>query len=229
MRNSTFILSTMLLFVLLNVAAALSQNDARTLAILDFSNNSLLEKEKYSSLSPGIAEIMITELSNIQSIKLVERQKINSLMREMELSQSGLISEDKGIQVGKLLGAQFLVMGSYMVSFGEKIRVDMRIVEVETGLTIKAEQVTDKVKNLFGIIKKLNEKITNNLDIKLSKQEQQALKSSEISQDVIEIFSKGLEFEKRGKVDEAKKMYYQTLKKDSNFEPAKKRLQELSK
>jgi uncharacterized protein YehS (DUF1456 family) len=116
-----------------------------------------------------------------------------------------------------------------MVSFGEKIRVDMRIVEVETGLTIKAEQVTDKVKNLFGIIKKLNEKITNNLDIKLSKQEQQALKSSEISQDVIEIFSKGLEFEKRGKVDEAKKMYYQTLKKDSNFEPAKKRLQELSK
>ena len=229
MRKSTVILLTMLLFVLLSVAAALSQNDTRTLAILDFSNNSLLEKEKYSSLSPGIAEIMITELSNIQSIKLVERQKINSLIHEMELSQSGLISEDNGIQVGKLLGAQFLVLGSYMVSFGQKIRVDIRIVEVETGLTVKAEQVTDKVGNLFNIIKILNEKITKDLEIKLSKQELQALKSSKISQDVIENFSKGLEFEKRGKIAEAKKMYYQTLKKDANFEPAKKRLQELSK
>lgn len=228
MRKKSFVLTTILFIVLLNSANAFVQNDAKTLAILDFSNNSLLEKEKYSSLSPGIAEIMMTELSNIESIKLVERQKINSLINEMQLSQSGLISEDSGIQVGKLLGAQYLVMGSYMVSFGEKMRVDMRIVEVETGLTIKAEQVTDKVKNLFKIIKILNEKITGDLNIKLSKQEQQAIKNSDVSQDVIEYFSKGLELEKKGAIEEAKKMYIKTLKKDANFEPAKKRLRELS-
>lgn len=229
MNKNKTLFSLTLLFLFLCTAIGQAKTEVMTLAILDFSNNSLLEKEKYSSLSPGIAEIMITELSAIQNIKLVERQKISSIINEMQLSQSGLISEDSGIAVGKLLGAQFLVMGSYMVSFGEKIRVDMRIVEVETGLTIKAEQVTDKVKNLFQIIKVLNEKITKNLDIKLSKQEQQTLKQSNISPEVIETFSKGLELEKQGKIDAAKTMYAKTLKLDANFVPAKKRLQELSK
>lgn len=229
MPRTVVFFSMLLLFFSLNTVDALTQNDDKTLAILDFSNNSLLEKEKYSSLSAGIAEIMITELSNIQSIKLVERKQINELIQEMALSQSGLIAEDKGIQVGKLLGVKYLVMGSYMVSFGEKMRVDMRIVEVETGLTVKAEQVTDKVSNLFNIIKILNEKITKDLDIKLTQDEKQQLKRAQASKDVIETFSKGLELEKMGKIEEAKKMYLKALKKDANFDPARKKLQELSR
>ena len=229
MPRTVVFFSMLLLFFSLNTVDALTQNDDKTLAILDFSNNSLLEKEKYSSLSAGIAEIMITELSNIQSIKLVERKQINELIQEMALSQSGLIAEDKGIQVGKLLGVKYLVMGSYMVSFGEKMRVDMRIVEVETGLTVKAEQVTDKVSNLFNIIKLLNEKITKDLDIKLTQDEKQQLKRAQASKDVIETFSKGLELEKMGKIEEAKKMYLKALKKDANFDPARKKLQELSR
>jgi len=229
MPRTVVFFSMMLLFFSLNTVHAQTQNEDKTLAILDFSNNSLLEKEKYSSLSAGIAEIMITELSNIQSIKLVERKQINELIQEMALSQSGLIAEDKGIQVGKLLGVKYLVMGSYMVSFGEKMRVDMRIVEVETGLTVKAEQVTDKVSNLFNIIKILNEKITKDLDIKLTQDEKQQLKRAQASKDVIETFSKGLELEKMGKIEQAKKMYLKALKKDANFDPARKKLQELSR
>ena len=229
MPRTVVFFSMLLLFFSLNTVDAQTQNEDKTLAILDFSNNSLLEKEKYSSLSAGIAEIMITELSNIQSIKLVERKQINELIQEMALSQSGLIAEDKGIQVGKLLGVKYLVMGSYMVSFGEKMRVDMRIVEVETGLTVKAEQVTDKVSNLFNIIKLLNEKITKDLDIKLTQDEKQQLKRAQASKDVIETFSKGLELEKMGKIEEAKKMYLKALKKDANFDPARKKLQELSR
>lgn len=229
MPRTVVFFSMLLLFFSLNTVHAQTQNEDKTLAILDFSNNSLLEKEKYSSLSAGIAEIMITELSNIQSIKLVERKQINELIQEMALSQSGLIAEDKGIQVGKLLGVKYLVMGSYMVSFGEKMRVDMRIVEVETGLTVKAEQVTDKVSNLFNIIKLLNEKITKDLDIKLTQDEKQQLKRAQASKDVIETFSKGLELEKMGKIEEAKKMYLKALKKDANFDPARKKLQELSR
>ena len=200
----------------------------KTIAILDFSNNSLINKEKHASLSQGLAEIMVTELSKIQSLQLVERQKINALIQEMQLSQSGIISEHAGVQVGKLLGAHFLVFGSYMISFNNKIRVDIRIVEVETGVTIKAEEVTDKVTKLFEIIKKLNEKITKDLNIELTKQEEKSMKETNTSLDVISSFSEGLEYEDLNKTDEAKKMYLKTLEKDPEFEPAKKRLKELS-
>jgi TolB-like protein len=213
----------------LSLAYRYSFGETKTIAILDFSNNSLVDKEKYASLSPGLAEIMITELSKVQSLQLVERQKINSLIQEMQMSQSGMVSEDTGVKVGKLLGAHFLVFGSYMISFGEKIRIDLRIVEVETGVTIKAEEVTDKISKVFDIIKKLNDKITKDLNIKLTNQEKELLNGSATSLDVIEYFSKGLQLEEAGKINEAKKMYLKALEKDANFKPAKKRLGDLKK
>jgi len=216
-----------LLFLLLTDAIYASE-EVKTLAILDFSNNCLIDKEKNASLSQGLAEIMITELSKVKSLKLVERQKINALIQEMQLNQSGLISEVAGVQVGKLLGAHYLVFGSYMISFNKKIRVDIRIVEVETGVTVKADEVTDKVTKLFKIIKKLNEKITKDLNVKISKQEKKSLNESDVSLDVISLFSKGLEFEEMKEFDEAKKIYTNILDKDPDFEPAKKRLRELS-
>ncbi len=226
MRNPINLM--LLLFIIMIPVSNFSAEDSKTLAILDFSNNSLVDKEKHASLSQGLAEIMITELSKVQSLQLVERQKINSLIQEMQLSQSGIISEDAGVQVGKLLGAHFLVFGSYMISFNNKIRVDIRIVNVETGVTVKAEEVTDKVSKLFEIIKKLNEKITRDLEVKLSDDEKKALMTSEVSLDVISYFSTGLEFEELNKIDEAKKMYQKILEKDADFEPAQKRLRELS-
>jgi len=198
--------------------------EAKTIAILDFSNNSLVDKDKYASLSKGLAEIMITELSKLSSLRLVERQKLNSLIEEMKLSQSGIISEDTGIQVGKILGAQYLVFGSYMISFNNQIRIDVRIVNVETGATPSAEQITDKVDNLFKIINKLNEKITANLNIKLSKQEKKLLNSDDFDLDIIAQFSNGLDFEENNNVEDARKIYSKILKKEPDFEPAKKRL-----
>lgn len=213
-----------IIFSLLIIFYSNGQASVKTIALLDFSNNSLFDKEKYSSLSSGLAEIMITELSKVQAFKLVERKKLNSLIEEMQLSQSGLMSEESSVEVGKLMGAQYLVFGSYMVDTKDKVRIDVRIVEVETGLTIKAEEVTDKLSKIFDIIKKLNEKIIQDLDVKLSKQERKLLEETDVSLDVIAYFSRGLELEENKKFDKAKQMYVKALKKDQNFEPAKKRL-----
>lgn len=226
--KKNLILTVILLFSYATLLAALSSVEKKTLAILDFSNNSLIDKEKHASLSQGLAEIMITELSKVQDLKLVERQKINSLIQEMQLSQSGIVSEDAGIQVGKLLGAHFLVFGSYMISFNNQIRVDIRIVEVETGVTIKAGEVTNKVTKLFEIIKELNKKITKDLDVKLTNDEKKALMDSDASLDIISSFSDGLEFEELNRIEDAKKLYQKILDRDPDFEPAIKRLRELS-
>ena len=106
---------------------------------------------------------------------------------------------------------------------------EVQIVEVETGLTIKASEVTDKVSKVFDIIKELNEKIIDDLDIKLSKDEKNALEEENASIDVVAYFSKGLEYEDANEIDKAKQMYIKALKKDKNFEPAKKRLMEIMK
>jgi len=204
----------------------LSATEMKTIAVLDFSNNSIMEKEKYASLTSGLAEILITELGKVKSLQVVERKKINEIIKEMQLAQSGLISEETGVTVGKLLGAKYLVFGSYMV-FDKKIRVDIRIVEVETGLTIKAEEVTNKTSKMFEIIQELSEKILKDLDIELTKEEKNLLKASDTSTEVINLFSKGLEFEEARNMEMAKEYYIKAFKMDKNFKPARKRLKAL--
>ena len=166
---------------------------------------------------------MITELSPIKTLKFVERQKINQLIQEMQLTQSGLVSEETGVQVGKLIGAKYLIFGSYMV-FDKKVRIDVRIVQVETGLTIKAEQATNKVTKMFDIIKELNGKILKDLDIKLTKNDKKILNANETSTEVIELFSQGLEFEDEHNVEKAKQLYKKAFMLDKNFKPVRKRL-----
>lgn len=216
-------ITSVLIIVILAVTFINSYSQTETIAILDFSNNCIFDKDKYESLSPGLAEIMITELSSIKTLKFVERQKINALIQEMQLAQSGLVSEETGVQVGKLVGAKYLVFGSYMV-FDKKVRIDARIVEVETGLTIKAEQVTKKVSKMFEIIQELNKKILKDLDVKLTKDDKMLLNKTDTSFEVIELFSKGLEYEEAHDLKRAKQLYIKAFKLDKNFKPVRKKL-----
>ena len=52
----------------------------KTLAVLDFENNSLFNVQENQPLSKGLAEMMITELNKIQAVRVVERQKLRSLL-----------------------------------------------------------------------------------------------------------------------------------------------------
>jgi TolB-like protein len=207
-------------------AAALASEGVPTLAILDFENNSFYKPEDYKSLSKGLAEIMVTELSRAGSIHVVERQKLRTIMDEMKLAQSGLISEESSVQVGKLLGAQHLVFGGYMVMMDQKIRIDVRIVEVETGLTLKAGEVTGKTKEILTLVQKLGNKILKDLNIKIA--EGSESQPGKISEDALILFSKGVEFEDKGEGAKALEFYRKALKLEPGFAQAKTRIEKLS-
>ena len=223
-KNLTLI-SILILLIILT-----SELWCTTLAVLDFENNSLFDADQYNNLSKGLSEMMITELSKVQSIKLVERRDLKSILDEIKLAQSGVIDESQTAQVGKLAGARHLVFGGFMVTMNNQIRIDCRIVEVETGLTKQAAEITGKTKKLFPLIQQLSQKILDNLEIKLSKEEKKALKkSSDIGMDAILLFSEGLDFEDSNDFKNAKICYTKALKLDPKFERAKQKLLYLHK
>ena len=200
-----------------------------TLAVLDFENNSLFQSEQYQPLAKGLAEMVITELSRVQTVRVVERRELRSLLEEMKLSQTGSVSGETSVQVGRLLGAHHLVFGGYMVALDEKIRIDVRIIEVETGLTVKAEEVTGKTNKVLTLLKKLSKKILDDLDIKLTKTEKKALdKSDNFDLKAIMYFSKGVEFEDLGQWDKAEKNYQMALEIEPKMQRAEERLRAVS-
>jgi hypothetical protein len=109
-----------------------------------------------------------------------------------------------------------------------KIRIDLRIVEVETGLTLQSGEVTGKTKQVLTLLKELSKKILEDLEIKLSKTEKTILeRSQKLDMRAVVYFSQGIAFEDSQEWAKAVDSYLQALEIEPDFERAKARLQKL--
>jgi curli biogenesis system outer membrane secretion channel CsgG len=80
-------------------------------------------------LQGGVGRALTTMLTNELSARpaftIVERQKLRAVMEEQNLSQSGRVSPETSIAIGKLTGAQFLITGT-VTAFEEKTQTKTR-------------------------------------------------------------------------------------------------------
>ncbi len=170
-----FIWPLIIVFTVLWMVTTL-QSAPITLAVLDFKDNSPFPSSELKPMEQGLATMMITTFSQINSVKVIERSQLRALFEEMALGQSGMIDEQSAQQVGKLSGAQYLVFGSFMKGMKNDIRIDVRIVRTETGVTLKAEEVSGKLKDILKLMSKLSDKVVKDLAIRLSGQDKRAMK-----------------------------------------------------
>lgn len=103
-----------------------------TVAVLYFENRGQPELEP---LKVGLTQMLISDLQPGagQSYTVVERTRLQEILDELELGHSGVVDPDTAAKVGKLLGAEWLVLGGYF-QFGPTFRVDAQLVKVETGV-----------------------------------------------------------------------------------------------
>jgi predicted Zn-dependent protease len=69
----------------------------------------------YASLAKGIAAMVISDLSKVPGLKVLERQKVQKLVDEIAISESGLVSQDTQVKAGRLMRAEKVVVGSFGV------------------------------------------------------------------------------------------------------------------
>lgn len=70
-------------------------------------------------LGKGISDILSKELSKTNSFILLEREKLEAIMKEQTLGQTGFINEQTAPELGKLLGANAIITGS-ITQFGTR-------------------------------------------------------------------------------------------------------------
>ena len=110
-----------------------------SMAVLDF--NYPENDPQYTGFRSGIAEAFTGSFVNSKRFRIVERSQLDKAMKELELNRTDAVDPATAQRVGRLIGAQYLVLGSYQVFQGE-IVINARLVKVETGEII----YTDKVK-----------------------------------------------------------------------------------
>ena len=84
-------------------------------------------------LSSGVAEQVRAKLTGRGPWTLLESSQMAKIASEHRLSMSGLMDEKKAISVGKVLGAQYLIVGSVSLT-GSVFTLTARLVDVSTGV-----------------------------------------------------------------------------------------------
>ena len=64
------------------------------------------------SVGWDLSDMLSNELAAIGSFRVVERAKLEPVLAEQDLADYGRVAEGTGAEVGKLTGAQYLVLGS---------------------------------------------------------------------------------------------------------------------
>jgi len=112
-----------------------------TIAVWDFEDLSPFQRERFSYFKKLLADIAIEKMQELQGIAPVERSRLEQILAEQALGSSALAQESTRLRLGKLLGARRMVFGTYQV-IGKQVRIDMRLVDVETSKVMAADEQT---------------------------------------------------------------------------------------
>jgi len=206
------------LFALMAVPRVVSaQDDKPTVAVLHFSSFSLARDVK--DLGGALLDMVTTELSKKPMIRVIDRAQVEDLLTKQKLLVSGRVNDEEAMRAGKLLGAQYIVSGGVVMDKTDA-RLDIRLVDVETGLTVRSFKERGKQDDLLNLVEQLADNFTK--DLKLPSKA--SLAAAEVPVSAVLAYSRGLDFEKRGKRAQAAQMFEQTLQLSPSYEDAQKAL-----
>jgi TolB-like protein len=152
-------------------AQLVSDDDRHIVAVLYFDNHT--GEARYDALGKGIAEMLITDLSGIPYLRLVERARLQDLLNEVEFSRSDHADPETALEIGRFLAAEYVVIGSFVES-SPQIRVDSRVIRTETGEILRSTSSSGSEEEFFAIHDALAHGLIEALELALSEDEAEA-------------------------------------------------------
>jgi TolB-like protein len=113
-------------------------------------------------LKKGLASMLISDLAGQEAFSVVERERLEDVLSELKLQTSTRIDQASAVKAGKLLGARYLVLGGYFDVL-KTLRVDARVVEVETSKVLTSVGASAKPEEFLSIEQKLASELSAHL------------------------------------------------------------------
>ena len=197
-----------------------------TLAVMDFRNYALDEKERWDPMQWGFASLMIGQLSGAVDLKIVERENLRYVLNELDLQREpGRVDNATAVRMGKLMGAHAMVLGSIFI-MGKDMRLGARVVKIETGEILMGESVEGRVKDVFELLEQLTLKVARSVNSTLTETEIGARTDTK-SIDAMQAYSQGLKLAEDGNYQAAYDKYMEALDKDPSYARAERRANSL--
>ncbi|MDX9857497.1 MAG: CsgG/HfaB family protein [candidate division Zixibacteria bacterium] len=198
----------------------------KTIAIMQFDNYSAGEyQEKLGLISKGLADFFAYDFAKISDFRVIERDKIDYILKEIELQQSGAVDKATAVRVGKILGARYMVFGSITQLDANTARMVVRAVSVETSEIIA--QVDREGKPEYSKMEKeAVEELAKKLDVTLGEETLGKLKEGGTeSLDATTYYAMGLDHMDKYEYGKAYEYFKMAYDLDSSFTEAKRKME----
>jgi TolB-like protein len=190
-----------------------NQDTRPGIAVLPFNNGGSYGqgKEDFDALERGIAGMMISELAQNPAARVVERQEIQRLIDEQNLGAQGRVDPQTAAKVGKLVGARYVVLGTFVDFYGD-FRVDVRLVNTETSEIVKTESERMQRDHMFDIIRNIAARLMKDANLPaLQRQASEQRMGRQVPTEALTYYSRGLLYSDRGQKDKAVEMFNRAL------------------
>lgn len=184
-----------------------------TIAVFYFKD--LSPENQFRYLQKAMAQMIITDLAQVKSLQVLERSRVQFLLAEMQMGQTGIVEEKTAPRFGHLLGAENLIVGSLESG---SLSVKASIASTTKQDVVGAFSVTAEQEEFFVLQKEIVYNILNVLSVALTSEEKEKFQGyhTENLQAVI-YFGQGLEALDAGLWRDSKVFFKKAVEEDPGF------------
>ncbi len=187
----------------------------KRIAIMPFDNTT--KDKAVDWIGGGIAETLITELGRIPDLTLIERTRLNDALKEMKLGQSGAVDAATAPKIGKILGADSVVVGSFQ-KVGSTLRLLARLVDVQTAQVRDTAKVDGNPDDLLALQDQLAARLLASIKGTVAAAERERLGvSPSTNLDALRALSDGVKFYRLDLFQDAAASFDKALALDPNY------------
>lgn len=192
----------------------------KSVAVLGFHNVSGRPADAW--LSTGLSEMLRTELSGGEKLRIVSGEDIANLRTTAPWSQTDTLNQETTSRIGNALNSEYLVLGAYTVTGhadGEQIRLDVRLQSAKQGEILAEVAEVGRSRDLFRLVSSVGARLRDRMEIPRLDDSERAgvLASSPSDADAARFYALGIEKLRQFDALSARNLLEQATRADPKF------------
>jgi len=188
-----------------------------TIAVFYFKD--LSPDNRFRYLQKAMAEMIITDLTRVKALTVLERVRVQFLLSEMQMGQTGIVEVKTAPRAGRLLGAENLIVGSLEPG---SLAAKASVASTTTKDVVGAFSVTAEQEEFFVLEKEIVYNILKVLPVTFTPEEEAQFKEYHTKNlQAVLYFGEGLDALDAGQWKDARIFFKKATEEDPDFKLAK--------
>jgi tetratricopeptide (TPR) repeat protein len=170
------------------MATAMLRPVESSVAVMTFAN--ITREPADDWIGTGIAETVSSDLKNVHGLTVIGRARVYDALRN--LSTDAHLNDSLAIDIGRRLGATWVVVGGYQ-RLGGMVRITANFVDVATGELRGTVKVDGKIEDIFALQDRIVYELSHGLNVALQGSEVAGIEKRETrSVEAYESYARGM-------------------------------------